>query len=75
MPDMATPAPAPEIMTTAEVAELLRVSDTTVSRWANDGLLPALKVGDRGSKGTIRFRRSDVEAFLTSSTMNNEAAS
>ena len=50
-----------DMLTTAEVADLCRVSNSTVTRWLADGRLPGVKVGPR----TFRFRRSDVEALLT----------
>ena len=44
---------------TAEVAEILRVSPKTVSRWAKDGKLPHLiTLG-----GHRRFPLSDIEAL------------
>jgi excisionase family DNA binding protein len=48
-------------MTTQEVADLFRVSTMSVYRWAKDGTLQAITIG-----GTVRFRRSDVDALLTS---------
>ena len=51
---------APELLTTREVAALARVSTVTVTRWANDGKLPVIRVSER----TLRFRRDDVEALL-----------
>jgi excisionase family DNA binding protein len=50
-----------ELLTTAEVADLARVSRTTVWRWAADGTLPAAVVLPSGHR---RFRRSDVEDLL-----------
>jgi excisionase family DNA binding protein len=48
------------LLTEAEVAEMLRVSQRTVRRWRNEGSgPPALRVGRR-----IRYRRSAVEAWL-----------
>jgi excisionase family DNA binding protein len=47
-------------LTTAEVAELLRVSAATVRRWADDGILPA----ERTVGGHRRFTRSAVEALV-----------
>jgi excisionase family DNA binding protein len=54
----------PALMTTDEVAEALRLSPSTIARWAKNGKLPAVKLGDRGSKSSVRFRRVDVLAFL-----------
>lgn len=53
-----TPA-LPELLTAEEVAAALRVSPTTVYRWAADGVLPELRIAS-----TVRFRREDVEALL-----------
>ena len=46
-----------EYLTTAEVARLLRASPSTVSRWADQGLLPHLVT----LGGHRRFRRSGIE--------------
>ena len=48
------------LLTEAEVAEMLRVSQRTVRRWRNEGTgPPALRIGRR-----IRYRRSAVETWL-----------
>lgn len=47
------------LMTTAEVAEMLRVSSLTVRLWVAGGQLKSLRAGKKH-----RFRRSDVEEFL-----------
>lgn len=47
------------MMTTAEVAERLRVSTQTVSRWAKSGTLMSVRIG-----GVLRFRRSDIDALV-----------
>jgi transcriptional repressor of dcmA and dcmR len=47
-------------LATARVAELLGVSEATVRRWADAGLLPVQRLGPRRER---RFRESDVEAF------------
>lgn len=49
-----------DLLTTKEVADALRVSTVTVTRWFNEGSLPGVKVGPR----TFRFRRADVEARM-----------
>lgn len=56
----------PELMTVAEVAEALRISDETVHRWAREGRLPAIWLpgGPVERSGLKRFRRADVEAIL-----------
>jgi excisionase family DNA binding protein len=50
-----------DLLTSREVAELFRVSTETIYRWGRQGTLDPVTVG-----GTIRFRRTDVEALLAS---------
>jgi len=50
-------------LTTREVAELLRVSVTTVWRLARSGTLPAIWVG-----GQLRFDRAAVQRWLREGT-------
>jgi excisionase family DNA binding protein len=47
----------PELMTIAQVAELLRLNQQTVRNWIDAGDLPAVRVGDR----RVRIKRSVVE--------------
>ena len=49
-----------ELLTSAEVAQLFRVSTKTVSRWARLGQLPVI----RTPSGQLRFRRRDVDEFI-----------
>jgi excisionase family DNA binding protein len=49
-----------ELLSAAEVAELLQVADETVRRWAAADRLPHI----RYPSGQIRFRRADIEAIL-----------
>lgn len=44
------------LLTTAEVAEILRVNRRTVHRWRIAGTLPCVRVGDK----TFRYRASDI---------------
>ncbi len=48
-----------ELMTSAQIAELLQMKRTTIEDYARRGLLPSLKLGRHR-----RFVRSDVEAAL-----------
>ena len=51
------------IMLTANgVAHLLNVHINTVRRWSNRGILKAYRIGPRGDR---RFRREDIDSFLT----------
>jgi excisionase family DNA binding protein len=49
-----------DMKSVGEAAELLRISESTVWRYADQGLLPSYRVG----KKRVLFRRSDVEALL-----------
>jgi len=49
----------PEIMTVAEVAEFLRVSERTVYDWAVNGTIPCGKLGT-----AWRFKRSQIEQWV-----------
>jgi excisionase family DNA binding protein len=49
----------PELMTVAEVAETLRLTDETIHRWAREGRLQYVDV-----LGVKRFHRSYIEALV-----------
>jgi excisionase family DNA binding protein len=53
------PFTAADVMTAAEVAELLRVPRSTVEDWARRGIVPSRKVGRRRL-----YIRSRIEALL-----------
>lgn len=48
-----------EIMTPEEVAKFLQLATSTVYQLAREGKLPAFKIG-----ASVRFRRTDIEAFI-----------
>ncbi|MDP8927469.1 MAG: helix-turn-helix domain-containing protein [Actinomycetota bacterium] len=50
-----------ELLTVKQLAELLKVPVGTIYRWRYMGIAPR---GIRMSGRHVRFRRSDVEAFL-----------
>lgn len=53
----------------AEVAEYLKIAESTVSQWAKIGKLPVVKVGSLN-----RFRKSDIDAWLASNAKPVEGA-
>ncbi len=50
-----------KLLTVAELADLLSVTDITVRRMVIRGQIPAVRIGR-----AVRFRQEDVDAFLTS---------
>ena len=58
------------LLTVAEVAEVLRVSNMTVYRLIKAGELSALRVGKN-----YRIRESELEAFLSAGLIDSEEVS
>jgi excisionase family DNA binding protein len=50
-----------DLLDIGQAAKFLNVSETSLRRWTNAGLLPCLRVGGRKER---RFRRSDLLAFI-----------
>jgi excisionase family DNA binding protein len=57
-----------QLLTVREVAQQLRVDDTTVRRWIKNGVLEAITLPHRGARQAYRVRRSTLDALLSSST-------
>jgi len=57
------------LLTLREVAELVKVSESTVRRWVRDGSLVAYKVGKRGQ---FRVKEEDLEVFLERQRVDND---
>ena len=49
-----------ELLTTAEAAQMLRVSQKTIARWVRLSQLEAVRL----PSGQLRIRREDVEKLL-----------
>jgi excisionase family DNA binding protein len=65
----ASPAPRhrpPQLLTVAEVAELLHVSRMTVYRLVNTGDLQAYRIGH-----TVRIKPADFHAFMRGAAMSD----
>ena len=54
-----------DLLNTAEAARFLRVSQASIRRWSDSGLLQAQRVGRRRER---RFRESDLATFIDRST-------
>ena len=55
------PSVSRRFLTLKEVSDMLRVHPNSIRRWSDTGLLPAVRIGERGDR---RFRLQDVERFL-----------
>lgn len=51
------------LLTARELGELLGLSSATVLDWWEAGKLPGFRLGG-GSRGPVRFRRSEIEGQL-----------
>jgi excisionase family DNA binding protein len=60
----------PILMTTEELAELLRVSTRVVHQWRQRGKIPAIRLPGRG----YRFKREHIEALLNAGETERDAA-
>ncbi len=55
------PSVPQRLLTLKEVSDMLRVHPNSIRRWSDAGLLPAVRIGERGDR---RFRLQDVERFM-----------
>ena len=56
-----------DLLTVRELAEQLRVDDTTVRRWIKNGVLEAITLPHRGTRQAYRIRRATLDALLAPS--------
>lgn len=52
------------MLTTKEVAEILKCHQNTVRLYAKSGALKSVKIGKPGARRMLRFKKNDVDAFL-----------
>jgi excisionase family DNA binding protein len=52
-----SPAAAVEILTYKEAAQLLKISARTLERWTREGLIPYIRLSQRGRWSSVRFSR------------------
>jgi len=60
-----------DLLTVREVAEQLRVDDTTVRRWIKGGVLEAVPLPHSGLRQAYRIRRATLETLLSSSSLTD----
>ena len=56
-----------ELMTVKEVADILRVDDTTVRRWVKQGALEAVILPHKHERQAYRIRRETLDKILLKS--------
>jgi excisionase family DNA binding protein len=54
-----------DLLTVPEVAQYLRVDDSTVRRWVKNGALEAVVLPHVGDRQIYRIRRSTLEKLLS----------
>ncbi len=55
-----------ELLTVSEVAEILRVDDTTVRRWVKQGVLEAIVLPHVNARQAYRIKRETLDRVLGS---------
>ena len=58
-----------DLLTVHEIAEQLRVDDTTVRRWIKNGVLKAVCLPHAGKRCAYRINRETLNALLVSTTI------
>jgi excisionase family DNA binding protein len=57
-----------DLLTVHEVAQSLRVDDTTVRRWIKSGALEAISLPHMNKRQAYRIKQSTLDALLTSTS-------
>jgi len=69
-PDVAGAADGDErVLTYREAAQLLKVSARTLERWTREGLIPYIRLPQRGRWSGIRFSRNQLRRWLRQRTV------
>jgi putative resolvase len=56
-----------ELLTLKQAAEILKVHPETLRRWDIEGRLKAVRIGSRRGVGDRRYKKSDLEAYISKS--------
>jgi excisionase family DNA binding protein len=54
-----------DLLTIREVAQALRVDDTTVRRWVKQGLLEAITLPHKGKRQGYRIKKVTLDKLVT----------
>ena len=58
-----------EILTYKEAAQLLKISARTLERWTREGLIPYIRLPERGRWSGVRFSRQQLLRWLRRRTV------
>lgn len=61
-----------DLLTVHEVANRLRVDETTVRHWIQQGTLDAITLPHTGKRQSYRIRQSDLDQVLTSTIIRTQ---
>ena len=64
-----------ELLTVSEVAEILRVDDTTVRRWVKQGVLEAVVLPHLNERQAYRIKRTTLDKLLGDNGNGSQATS
>lgn len=59
-----------DLLTVSEVAQQLRVDDTTVRRWIKNGVLEAVTLPHVGQRQSYRVRRKTLDLLLNPAALS-----
>jgi excisionase family DNA binding protein len=59
-----------DLLTVAEVAQRLRVDDTTIRRWIKQGALQAVSLPHVNKRQAYRIKRETLDHVLSDTTIN-----
>ena len=54
-----------ELLTLKEAAKILGANEQSLRRWDKQGILKAVRVGKRRGVGDRRYRRKDIEEYIS----------
>jgi DNA (cytosine-5)-methyltransferase 1 len=60
-----------ELLTIKQAAKILNVSTQTLRRWDKQGILKAVRVGRRKGVGDRRYRKKDIEEYISQNKKDN----
>ena len=58
-----------EVLTYREAAQLLKISARTLERWTREGLVPYIRLPQRGRWSGVRFSRNQLLRWLRQRTV------